>query len=153
MSLSARRLWGALLLTVLMASPTTTVAVAAPVHTAVRHRLHHRSGRTAAHRHGRRSRIRRAPPPGGVYARNAVVIDPITDQVLYEKNAASPVPIASLSKLMTDLVFLETKPDLTRQVEVTRIEMNGAGDVRCGIVLRRTEIDHERFGIARQRFR
>jgi D-alanyl-D-alanine endopeptidase (penicillin-binding protein 7) len=62
-----------------------------------------------------------------VYARNAVVLDPTTDQILYDKNSEDMAPIASLSKLMTALVFLEQRPDLDRSVEVTRDEITGAG--------------------------
>jgi D-alanyl-D-alanine endopeptidase (penicillin-binding protein 7) len=75
----------------------------------------------------RRHRRARRPPEGGVYARHAVVIDPSTDEVLYEKNAATTVPIASLSKLMTAMVFLEQQPDLSRQVEVKGEDLRGAG--------------------------
>jgi D-alanyl-D-alanine endopeptidase (penicillin-binding protein 7) len=85
---------------------------------------HHRSHGRLAHS---RRRGRRAPPPGGVYARNAILVDPATGQVLFEKNSASPVPIASLTKLMTALVFLEQKPDLDRTVEVTADELRGGG--------------------------
>lgn len=74
-----------------------------------------------------RRRIRRAPPPGGVYARHAIVLDASTDEILYEKNSAVSVPIASLSKLMTTMVFLEQKPDLDREVEVKRADILGAG--------------------------
>jgi D-alanyl-D-alanine endopeptidase (penicillin-binding protein 7) len=56
-----------------------------------------------------------------------VVLDPATGELLYEKNAGTTVPIASLSKLMTVLVFLDQKPDLDRVVEVTRAELSGAG--------------------------
>jgi D-alanyl-D-alanine endopeptidase (penicillin-binding protein 7) len=93
---------------------------------------HHRTRAHAAH--GRRHR--HAPPAGGVYARNAILIDPATGQVLFEKNSASQVPIASLTKLMTALVFLEQKPDLERQVEVTNDELNGGGHTQ----LRRGEV-------------
>jgi len=55
------------------------------------------------------------------------LIDPSTGEVLFEKNSAASVPIASLTKLMTTLVFLEQKPDLTREVEVTQAELSGAG--------------------------
>lgn len=75
----------------------------------------------------KRRRARRAPPQGGVYARHAVVLDPSTDEILYEKNAAVTVPIASLSKLMTTMVFLEQHPDLDREVEVKRVDILGAG--------------------------
>ena len=56
-----------------------------------------------------------------------MVLDPTTDQILYDKNPDDTVPIASLSKLMTALVFLEQRPDLDRSVEVTRDEITGAG--------------------------
>lgn len=81
---------------------------------------------TAARRH-HRVRRHRLPPPGGVYARNAIVLDPATGEVLYEKNSSRSVPIASLTKLMTAMVFLEQKPDLTREAEVTPWEIAGAG--------------------------
>lgn len=83
-------------------------------------RIGARRGRTRRH-------VRRAPPPGGVYARNAILVDPATGEVLFAKNSDSPVPIASLTKLMTALVFLEQKPALDREVEVTPVELNGAG--------------------------
>lgn len=82
---------------------------------------------TVAHRRTTRRRRASAPPPGGVYARNALVIDPATDKVLFEKRSEQTVPIASLTKLMTALVFLEQQPDLRRSVEVTRDEIRGGG--------------------------
>ena len=77
--------------------------------------------------HHRRVHHRRPPPVGGVYARNAILLDPATGEVLFEKNSSRSVPIASLTKLMTAMVFLEQKPDLTREVEVTAGEILGAG--------------------------
>jgi D-alanyl-D-alanine endopeptidase (penicillin-binding protein 7) len=82
--------------------------------------------RRSTTRHARTRRARR-PPPGGVYARCAIVVDPISGKVLYQKNADREAPIASLTKLMTALVFLEQKPDLSRSVEVTREEIYRAG--------------------------
>jgi D-alanyl-D-alanine endopeptidase (penicillin-binding protein 7) len=76
------------------------------------------------------------PPEGGVYARNAILLDPLTGEVLFEKNASRSVPIASLSKLMTALVFLEQKPDLDKQVTVRADELAGAGHTQ----LRRGEV-------------
>jgi len=75
-------------------------------------------------------RSSRRAPPGGCYARSAIVLDPATGQVLYEKNAGVAVPIASLTKLMTVLVFLEQKPDLDRVAEVAREDLRGAGHTR-----------------------
>ncbi|HEY2953862.1 MAG TPA: serine hydrolase [Candidatus Eisenbacteria bacterium] len=83
--------------------------------------------RTPARRVVRRAR---RAPPGGCYARSAIVLDPGTGQVLYEKNSGVAVPIASLTKLMTALVFLEQKPQLDRIAEVTREDLRGAGHTR-----------------------
>jgi D-alanyl-D-alanine endopeptidase (penicillin-binding protein 7) len=58
------------------------------------------------------------------------VVDPATGRVLYEKNAEVTVPIASITKLMTVLVFLETRPDLDRVVEVVSADLRGAGHTR-----------------------
>ena len=92
---------------------------------------------TTVRRHRYRSRHRyRVPPEGGVYARNAILLDPSTGEVLFEKNSSRSVPIASLSKLMTAIVFLEQKPDFDREVEITREELAGAGHTQ----LRRGEV-------------
>ncbi len=81
----------------------------------------------AAKRTPARRRRARRPPPGGVYARCAVVVDPVTNQVLYGKNAGITAPIASITKLMTAMVLLEQKPNLAREVEVTREELYKGG--------------------------
>lgn len=139
MSLRALRHWGAALLVALVAITATTAdATARTRHSrksratstaSVRARKS-RATRTALvqrrHRRGRRGRAL-PPPRGGVYARNAVVIDPATDQVLFEKQSGQTVPIASLTKLMSALVFLDQKPDLRRVVAVTPDEIHGGG--------------------------
>src|SRR6266436_1568948 len=79
MLLRARRVLGILFLAGLMACAITTIAAAATSHRVTRHRS------TARHRHGRHN------PPGGCYARSAIVMDPATDEVLYNKNADSSV--------------------------------------------------------------
>jgi serine-type D-Ala-D-Ala endopeptidase (penicillin-binding protein 7) len=78
-------------------------------------------------RHVARARRARRAPPGGVYARCAYVMDPVTGTVLYQKNADQSAPIASITKLMTAMVFLEQKPNLLRDVEVTREELYQGG--------------------------
>jgi len=125
MTLLRRRLWGALLLTALTLVSTTPVEAASTSQTRSGKSVQSSSRTTRTGTKPRR-RVRRAPP-GGVYARHAVVFDPATGEVLYEKNAAISVPIASLSKLMTVIVFLEQEPYLERRVEVTRAELQGGG--------------------------
>jgi D-alanyl-D-alanine endopeptidase (penicillin-binding protein 7) len=125
MTFCAPRTLGALFLLALLAGPARTAdAAATPKKTSV-HAPATRRAATASTTH-RRRRARR-PPPGGVYARSAILIDPGTGEVLFEKNSASTVPIASLTKLMTALVFLEQRPDLDRPVTVTLTELSGAG--------------------------
>ncbi len=108
-----------------------TLAEAAPIATATPGpaTLALRTGTSASSAVARRRRARRhrVPPVGGVYARNAILLDPTTGEVLFEKNSSRSVPIASLTKLMTTMVFLEQKPDLSREVEVTLTEISGGG--------------------------
>lgn len=126
MSHPALRACGLALFAGLVASPATMAGPAPVVPTPVSIQVTARTAATASKSTTRKRRARRAPP-GGVYARNAVVLDPSTDEVLYEKNAERSVPIASLTKLMTAMVFLEQKPDLDREVEVTLSEISGGG--------------------------
>ena len=126
MPFRALRCWGFLLLIALAAGSTTTVEAVAAPHSRSGTKVHSSAGASGTHTHRAHRRGRR-PPPGGVYARSAIVLDAATGEVLYAKNAASAVPIASLTKLMTVLVFLEQHPDLLEEVEVTRTELGGAG--------------------------
>jgi len=135
MKASTRRGLGSLFLAVMIAF-SATMADAATTRKKTRTSVH----RTAkAGKAGKRHRVRRArrgPPGGVVYARSAVVYDPVTNEVLFQKNAAASVPIASLTKLMTAMVFLDQEPDLGRTAEVTRADLSGAGKTQ----LRRGEI-------------
>jgi D-alanyl-D-alanine endopeptidase (penicillin-binding protein 7) len=81
----------------------------------------------AAKRKPARRRGRRRSPPGGVYARSAILVDPSSGKVLFEKNSERAAPIASLTKLMTAMVFLEQRPDLSQSAKVTRAELRGGG--------------------------
>jgi serine-type D-Ala-D-Ala carboxypeptidase (penicillin-binding protein 5/6) len=45
--------------------------------------------------------------PGGVKAKEGILVDPTTGQVLWSKNADVPRPIASITKVMTALVILQ----------------------------------------------
>lgn len=60
-------------------------------------------------------------------SRAAVIMDASTGEILFEKNAGSPRPIASLTKLMTNVVFLETDPDLDRECTISRDDVLGSG--------------------------
>lgn len=113
------------LATMAEAAPTPT-ASSGPVTLAARAT----TAEPAATRRRRRARRRRPLPADGVYSRNAILLDPKTGEVLFEKRSSSSVPIASLTKLMTMMVFLEQKPDLQREVEVTLTEIRGGGNTQ-----------------------
>ena len=70
-------------------------------------------------------------------SRAAVIMDASTGEILFEKNAGSPRPIASLTKLMTGIVFLETDPDLDHDCTITRDDVLGSGhtQLRAGEVV------------------
>ncbi len=128
MSLGARRRGGWLVLLGLVLPPLLSPesASASVPGRSSNSKLHRTHAASAVRRRHVRRRYRR-PPPGGVYARNAIVVDPSSGEVLFEKNSSVSVPVASLTKLMTDLVFLETEPDLERTHTVTRLDLAGMG--------------------------
>ena len=53
-----------------------------------------------------------------VESASALVIDQSSGAVLYEKNAAAQVPIASITKLMTAMVALDARPSLAETLSV-----------------------------------
>jgi D-alanyl-D-alanine endopeptidase (penicillin-binding protein 7) len=55
-----------------------------------------------------------------VRAAAAIVYDPATGKVLYEENAMDERSIASITKVMTAIVFLETATDLNQEVQIVR---------------------------------
>ncbi len=53
-----------------------------------------------------------------LYSSAAMVIDQSTGVVLFEKNAGAVLPIASITKLMTAMVALDTQPDLNETLMI-----------------------------------
>lgn len=59
-------------------------------------------------------------------AKSAVVVDANTGKILFNKNAEEIVPIASITKLMTGLVFLDNNPGWYKLITMQeKDEMNG----------------------------
>lgn len=58
-----------------------------------------------------------------LHAEAAIVYDPVTQQILWEENAQDSRSIASITKVMTAVVVLETEPDLTEPVEIARSDV------------------------------
>ena len=59
-------------------------------------------------------------PAPRLRAEAAVVYDPVSHEILWGANSFSRRPIASITKVMTALVFLEQQPDLDADVVVSR---------------------------------
>ena len=60
-------------------------------------------------------------------AKAAIAVDAATGKVVFAKNQNHQLPIASLTKLTTALVFLETNPDLSNVITITESDKNGSG--------------------------
>lgn len=61
-----------------------------------------------------------------LYSEIAIVYNSEAKKILFEKNAFAKTPIASLTKLMTAVVFLDKKPDLSKPFDILP-EENVAG--------------------------
>jgi D-alanyl-D-alanine endopeptidase (penicillin-binding protein 7) len=65
-----------------------------------------------------------------IKSKSAILVDLDTGDILAKKNEGRTRPIASLTKLVTTMVFLRTEPDLFRVVTVTSDDRLGAGKSR-----------------------
>jgi serine-type D-Ala-D-Ala endopeptidase (penicillin-binding protein 7) len=76
----------------------------------------------------------------------AYVVDQNTLEPLFDKNSRAVVPIASISKLMTAMVVLDSKEPLTDSIEVTDedrdYEKNTGSRLSVGSVLSREDMLH-----------
>jgi len=65
-----------------------------------------------------------------VRAAAAIIYDPDTGKVLWEENSQDQRSIASITKMMTAVVFLENNPDLSDEVVVSRSDTFQASTTR-----------------------
>lgn len=76
----------------------------------------------------------------------ALVMDEATSEVLYEKNAQAALPIASITKLMTSLVVVESRQDMSELLTVSEEdidrEKNSYSRLRVGSQLTRANMLH-----------
>jgi serine-type D-Ala-D-Ala endopeptidase (penicillin-binding protein 7) len=86
--------------------------------------------------------------PEGVALRSTVayVVDQNTSEPVFDKNSRAVVPIASITKLMTAMVVLDSKEAMTEQIEVTDedrdYEKNTGSRLSVGSVLSREDMLH-----------
>lgn len=76
------------------------------------------------HRHAHQSAASNDPSRMALMSSTALVIDQATQQVVYSKNPDPIHPIASITKLMTAVVVLESGQDLNEQLTVTDADVD-----------------------------
>lgn len=69
--------------------------------------------------------VPRLPGPR-VNAQAAIILDPVTGVTLWERNSRDLRSIASITKVMTVMLFLESEPDLSRDVVISRQDVRRA---------------------------
>jgi serine-type D-Ala-D-Ala endopeptidase (penicillin-binding protein 7) len=79
-----------------------------------------------------------------VRAEAALIYDPVSGQILWETGGFSQRSIASITKVMTAICFLEEQPDLERDVVVDRLDLRGASTtyLRASEQLRLKDVLH-----------
>lgn len=87
--------------------PVVKVAPPAP-------RIYRPSG-SVAHQYG----LNQTFDPVGLRSSVALVVDQNSWTTLYEKNVSTPLPIASITKLMTAMVVLDARLDLNEYITIT----------------------------------
>ncbi|MDA1184389.1 MAG: LysM peptidoglycan-binding domain-containing protein [Acidobacteria bacterium] len=101
--------------------------------------------RTLADLKGLRFRVNeRGEQVPDVRAEAAIIYNPATGQVLWEENAQSQRSIASITKIMTAVVFLEGSPDLSTEAVIDRADVRNASTthLRAGYAVSHGDLLH-----------
>jgi D-alanyl-D-alanine endopeptidase (penicillin-binding protein 7) len=79
-----------------------------------------------------------------VHAAAAIIYNPETNQVLWEENSQNQRSIASITKVMTATVFVESEPDMSARVTVDRADVRHASTthLRAGDVVTVDDLLH-----------
>ncbi|HET9448185.1 MAG TPA: D-alanyl-D-alanine endopeptidase [Steroidobacteraceae bacterium] len=81
-----------------------------------------------------------------VRSASVIVLDAVDSSVLYSREAQRPVPIASITKLMTALVVLDAKQPLDEMIELTvadrRLEKSSYSRLAAGSLISRGDLLH-----------
>ncbi len=76
----------------------------------------------------------------------AFIVDQASSEVLFEKNSGVSLPIASITKLMTSLVVVESNPDMNEIIEITTDDLDKekgtSSRLKIGAKLSRADMLH-----------
>ena len=77
-------------------------------------------------------------------SQNAIVVEDGTGKILMEKNSKAVVPIASLTKLMTAMVVLDSKPNMDEKIAIEAADVDmlkhSRSHVPVGAILSRRDV-------------
>jgi serine-type D-Ala-D-Ala endopeptidase (penicillin-binding protein 7) len=79
-----------------------------------------------------------------IRAEAAIIYNPATGKVLWESNSQNQRSIASITKVMTAVVFLETAPDLSQPVVIDAVDVRNASTtyLRTGYTVTKDDLLH-----------
>lgn len=92
----------------------------APIAVATKQRARAKSRRPVVPSEGQVAGLHRVDDPLDLKSSVALVVDQDTDEVLFEKNVHAVLPIASITKLMTALITIESGESLDEVIQVER---------------------------------
>lgn len=104
------------------------------------------AGASALHARPLARSVRNSAQLAALKSSAVMIVDPLSQQVLYQKNADAVMPIASLTKLMTALVVLEAKQDMDQKLTVSSADVDrlkySSSRLQVGTTLTRAAMLH-----------
>lgn len=90
--------------------------------------------------------LKHTQDPLALQSNAAFIVDQASSEVLFEKNSGVSLPIASITKLMTSLVVVESNPDMNEIIEITTEdqdkEKGTSSRLKIGAKLSRADMLH-----------
>jgi D-alanyl-D-alanine endopeptidase (penicillin-binding protein 7) len=90
--------------------------------------------------------LKHTQDPLALQSNAAFIVDQASSEVLFEKNSGVSLPIASITKLMTSLVVVESNPNMSEIIEITTADLDkekGTGSrLKIGAKLSRADLLH-----------
>lgn len=83
-----------------------------------------------------------------VQSASAIVIDQLTGNIIYEKNSQKIVPIASVTKLMTAMVLLDSKPLMNKMLTIAAEDVDNFKHSRSRLSVGTSMTVHEMLRLA-----
>ena len=90
--------------------------------------------------------LKNTQDPLALQSNAAFIVDQASSEVLFEKNSGVSLPIASITKLMTSLVVVESNPDMNEIIEITTDDLDKekgtSSRLKIGAKLSRADMLH-----------